>query len=168
MLAEFRLETEQSLYALQVADKLGVPVEALKNDIKSFLRNSKKWEFANEIEKEKQKSLGIGNRINPEFAKEPKRARDESQIIGILLLHPEMLEVIDITTNDFCTSFGKKVLSEILNIHNSSGVADLGQLSSVFSPEEMGQITKMYIDAKKLFLDSEAYNENIALLRKKV
>ena len=87
------------------------------------------------------------DKVNPDFVKAPSLARAEEAALGMLLLYPEfrkkaLCDSVFLSENDFFTSFGKKVFTFIKD-NTDNGFLDDKRIDEVFTPEEVGRITKM-------------------------
>ena len=149
---------ERELYTDKAAKVLGVSRESLESEIKKALR-ARNREMSDAFTKTMQnKSLGIGDRINPEHSQNPKAVAAEEAILGIMMLFPERVEEIAsgkvmLNADDFVTSFNKRIFSALLALH-SEGRHDVSALGAEFSQEEMGRIYE--IQVKRNGLDSQS------------
>ncbi len=161
---------ERELYIDKVSKALGLSAESLKKDVEKKIKR-KVRESNSEYKKQMlNKSLGIGDRINPEHSANPKATAAEEAILGILMLHPERAAQIcgddpPVKEEDFVTAFNKRVFSEIKKM-SAEGIKDIGVLGSEFTSDEMERIYGM--QAKREGLDSSSdsvFYDNIAALR---
>lgn len=161
---------ERELYIDKVSKALGLSAESLKKDVEKKIKRRVR-ESNSEYKKQMfNKSLGIGDRINPDHSANPKATAAEEAILGILMLHPERAAQISgddppITENDFVTAFNKRVFLEIKKL-SAEGGRDIGALGAEFTSDEMGRIYAM--QAKREGLDSSSdsvFYDNIAALR---
>jgi DNA primase len=149
---------ERELYTDRVAKLLGVSKESLESEIKKALR-AKNREANNAFNKTMQnRSLGIGDRINPEHSQNPKAVAAEEAILGIMMLYPERVAEISsgavaITEEDFVTAFNKRIFCALLK-QFSEGKNDVSALGAEFTQEEMGRIYEMQV--KRSGLDSRS------------
>ena len=97
-------------------------------------------------------SQGYGDRVNLDYAKNPKAASAEEKILGILLLHPEYLREmhnrsIVLTEEDFFTEFGKKIYRLMLL---TEGEFDLSSLGETLTVEEVDRLQSIRIAREAL------------------
>jgi hypothetical protein len=113
---------------------------------------------------------GYGDRINPDYVKNPGAAAAEETILGILLLHPELwseLQKADttLTTDDFFTAFGKKVFAA-LEPHLSDPAFESGMLGAELTIEEMDRVATIRQNRSRLQQNSiTVLQDSIARLR---
>lgn len=161
---------ERELYTDKVAKALGLSADSLKRDIEKRIKKRAKESNIDYKKQMLNKSLGIGDRINPDHSLNPKAAAAEEAILGILMLHPERAAEVcgaspPITEDDFVTVFNRRVFVAIKKL-SSEGGKDIGVLGSEFTSDEMGRIYGM--QAKREGLDSSSdsvFYDNIAALR---
>ena len=149
---------ERELYIDKTSKTLQISKESIEGDVKKALKaRNKAREGA--FEKQMQnKSLGIGDKINPEHSANPKAAAAEEAILGIMMLYPErMADIatgkIELTEDDFVTGFNKRVFTALTGLFNE-GKRDVGALGADFSQEEMNRIYE--IQVKRNGLDSQS------------
>lgn len=140
---------EREVYAVLVADKLGVDKANLLSDIEKKVSKRNKERKYKDSESEKNRMLGIGDKVNVDYAKAPSIAKIEETVLGLLLLFPNhrkralQSSIPMLTSDDFFTEFGKKVFDFISNAEDD---AQFNILDNFFSPEEVGRITKIKRD----------------------
>lgn len=156
-------DVEKEVYIHRVSERLELPIEALRNDVKrKTIKYVKERKKENET-KMKRSSQGYGDRVNPDYIKNVRAARAEEILLGLLLHNPEYIGFLgkkgmEITEEDFCTAFGKKLFHNLLERYSQNGTFDYGVLGEDFSPEEMARITQL-MNAR----DSLKSNENEVL-----
>lgn len=161
---------ERELYTDRVAKLLGVSKESLESEIKKALR-AKNREANNAFNKTMQnRSLGIGDRINPEHSQNPKAVAAEEAILGIMMLYPDRVAEISsgavaLTEDDFVTAFNKRIFCALLK-QFSEGKTDVSSLGAEFTQEEMGRIYEMQVKRSGLDSRSDAVlKDNIYALK---
>ena len=146
MISAFPSAVEREVYITAASKALELPAETIKADVARSVGRKKKKQDREEMKKIVAESSGYGDRVNPDFVKNPAAASAEEAIIGILLLHPEEIERIKadgaLDSEDFVTQFGKRVFSAILD-HSSDGAFSEAALGEEFSGDEMGRIIGM-------------------------
>lgn len=65
-------------------------------------------------------SLGVGDRVNRDYAKNVKAAHAEETVLGLMLLFPEYTEQVrsgktELTEDDFVTEFNRRVFRDSSN-----------------------------------------------------
>ena len=151
---------EREIYISKAAEKLEVTKENLKYDIDKKIKKHIKEAKTNETRKIMMNATGIGDRINPDYAKNIRASSAEEAILSIILTYPELLKkvkdkVYALEPDDFFTEFGKKIFEETIKLYDGESNFDYGLLGSVFSPDEMGRITAIVLKRDKLSSNGE-------------
>ena len=104
------------------------------------------------MQRVKQETVGYSDRINPDYAKAPAVAKNEENILGLLLLYPDhrkqVFEGNLLSADDFYTEFNKRIFEFVKKCYVSDDKVD--EMNEIFSPEEIGRITKMKINRMQL------------------
>ncbi len=155
IIAAYPSEVERDVYIGQASAALSVPKESLKNDVNRAKISREKRETKEAEEKIMRETRGFGDRINPEKVTFHRGARAEEILLGILLLYPEMLSVLEkegsvLTPDDLVTEFNRRVLNKLFELKEEDAAISLSLFAEDFSPDEMGKIAKYQIDREKL------------------
>ncbi len=144
-------EVERDVYARQVSDKLDIPVDSLKHDIKRKMAKREREEKREQTREVIRNTEGYGDRVNPDRMKHLGAAGAEDTILGILTLYPELIpeasDKVGLSTEDFVTDFNRKVYQKMLEY--GSGF-DVGLLGESFSQEEISRIIKNTVSRQSL------------------
>lgn len=146
---------ERELYLKTAAERLGISVESLTNDVllarKRQLREAKKKES-----RDLQMAVrNFGDHVNPDAAKDPAAAAAEDVILGLCLLFPEHRGYcasggIALTKEDFFTDFGKRVFEAVTEAEKSEQGFSFAAMGAFFTPDEMGRLVKLQQDRQGL------------------
>ncbi|MBQ8552053.1 MAG: DNA primase [Clostridia bacterium] len=155
IISEVYSEAERDVYIGVVSDKLEIPRDSLKNDVKRAMREREKSQKKEEIQAVINKTAGYGDRVNPDMVKNTGAVNAEENILGILLLYPENLAAvkkgkIELSSTDFFSEFNRKVFEEALARCDDTGKFDFSLLNEVFDVDSMGRITSMVIKRRRL------------------
>lgn len=147
LIASFPSAAAREIYLHRIAELLNVTPDSIRRDVEKLLRNRDKKEKREEAKQMIRQSEGYGDRINPDYVKNPGAAAAEETILGILLLHPEIWSELQksgetLTVDDFFTAFGKKVF-ESLEPNLSDPLFEPGMLGEVLSVEEMDRVASI-------------------------
>jgi len=169
LISQVYFKAERDIYIQAVAQKLNVDFKSVKEDVEKLARRQYNVYKKNEAQKVKQEIAGYSDRINPDFAKAPAVAKNEENVLGLLLLYPDHRKrVFDqklLTEEDFYTDLNRRVFEFIKNSYKS-GNSNIEDLNEQFSPEEVGRITKMKIGRMQLAENGlSVLNESIDSLR---
>ena len=170
LISEVYYKAEQDVYINSVAKKFDVKYENIRQDVDRLIKKNQFARRKEESDKIKSQLSGYGDRVNPDFSKAPEVATHEENVLGLLLLYPEhrkkaITESL-LSENDFFTEFGKKVFDYIKNMDNEDINEDINLL---FSPEEVGRITKMKYARMNLSDNGDiVFLDSIAMLKKSI
>lgn len=170
LISGFASAVERDLYILKASELLNIKSESIKFDVEKKLKNNFKKQKRENTLSLFRKSEGFGDRINPDFVKNPMAGSAEETILGILVLFPEYIksatEKYNLTEDDFFTDFNKRVFLAILDIYDSSdGHFEEGRFSEVFTPDEVGRIIKIKLKRADLSNTKEILEDSIERLR---
>jgi DNA primase len=140
---------EREIYIKELSKKLDIDEKSIKHDVERNVAKLRKASTQKEKQKIHQSAAGYMDKVNPDFVKAPSLARAEEAALGMLLLYPEFRkkafdDALLLSENDFFTSFSKKVFSFIKD-NTDNGFFDDKRIDEVFTPEEVGRITKMKV-----------------------
>lgn len=139
---------ERDVYINRTAEKLSIPSETVKADVERKIRSRIKKEKNDNFGERVRNAAGIGDRINPEALTNRAAVSAEEAILGIIMLFPEQIPEIqkkfDISSDDFITSFGRRVYEKIIQIYEN-GIFNWGALAEFFSTEEMDRLNNIRI-----------------------
>lgn len=144
-ISEFSSSVERDVYIAALAKKLELSPDALKNDVERMRRrkiNELKNKNFNNI---KMDAMGIGDRTNPDAAKNIRATAAEEGILGLILMFDEYRDGIEngkysLAPSDFLSEFHRRVFEKIMEIHKTEGGFLFSLLGEFFSPDEMGRI----------------------------
>jgi len=144
---------ERSIYIKEISTKLNVEVRAIEADVNRIMKTNLYRMQKEQNEKMRQGAQGFGDRVNPDFAKAPAVASNEENVLGLLLLYPEHRKKVFrdklLTEEDFFTELNKRVFSFTMREYTEEGREEQ-DMNELFTPEEIGRITKMKLSRMKL------------------
>lgn len=152
ILSQVPSRAQREVYIAIVADKLSVPADSIRQDVEKRVKRESRAEKRREDERMIAESQGYGDRVNPDFAKNPKAAYAEERILGILLLHPEYMRemknrAIVLNEADFFTEFGKKIYRLM---ESFDGVFDFFSLGESLTVEEIDRLQSLRMRREEL------------------
>ena len=152
VISEFPSETQREVYSHRVADTFGVSFDTVISEVKKSRRTKENRRKKDDFRQVITSAAGYGDRVNPDAAKNPKAARAEEAMIGILLLYPEYIDELKRndelpSTDDFFTEFGKKVYGMMLEL-SENGVFSSEMLGEQLSVDEMSRLEKLRMDRR--------------------
>lgn len=163
IIAEVGQSVERDVYISFAAERLGVSAGSMKSDVER-IRSRRAREFRQKEGREAVSAARFfGDRINPDAARNVAAAGAEEVILGLLLMFDEYRDAVvrsevDLSENDFFTSFGKKVFSAVMELHSSDEGFSYAALGQYFTADEVGRIQGL------IRKRSELDNNNIEIL----
>ena len=157
MISEVYSRAEQDIYINSVSKKFDVKYENIRQDVEKIIKKNLLQQRREEREKIKNSAQGYSDRVNPDFAKAPAVASNEETVLGLLLLYPEHRKKIKneglLCESDFYTELGKRVFGYAMNMESEG---DNDDINLVFTPAEVGRITKMKLARMSLSDNGDA------------
>ena len=169
--ADIESNIEREVYVGKIASALGLDVANVRTDTERKRKYRKKDREAEEKRKIVMSSLGVGDRVNRDYAKNVKAAHAEETVLGLMLLFPEYTEKVrngktELTVDDFVTEFNRRVFDRLLESGSEGG---LGSFADEFSPEEISRMSSMLVARQELTDNSESvFEESINALKRAV
>lgn len=168
IISESYSSVEREVFIMKASEKLGLPVEVLRNNVEQMIRKRIAEQKKGESKNAQMSIKNIGDRINPDAVKFAQANVIEENILGLLLIYDEHRQAvasgkIQLSENDFLTSFGKKVFSSIMELQSDKNEFLSALLGEKFSAEEMGRIEKMKQNRLSLSENGFAVLESAAM-----
>ncbi|MBE6710467.1 MAG: DNA primase [Ruminococcaceae bacterium] len=167
-IAGIHSSVERDIYSDRTAKAFSVDRKSLETDVNARIRK-----LSREYDKKRRGELiritsGLADRVNPDYAKQPKAARIEESLLGILFIHPEYcmrpVDNVPLSTADFTTELGRRLFAKVAE---ANGHFTLGLLGEDFTPEEVSRAGGMVAARNELSDNSEAaYDTFVRSLRK--
>ena len=146
LISQVYFKAERDIYIQTVSEKLNVDPKSIKDDVERLARRQITAYKKSESEKIKQQTAGYGDRVNPDFAKAPEVAKNEENVLGLLLLYPDHRKAVFeegmLDTSDFFTDLNQRIFLFIKDAYSNADQL-LPDFNEAFSPEEVGKIVKM-------------------------
>lgn len=146
---------EREVYIAMTSERLGLPIDSLRSDIAKI----KKKQYREYRQKEGRDAVSsakyFGDKVNPEAASNVAATSAEEVILGLLLLYDEYRnDIVDgnvaLCSQDFLTSFGKRVFETIIDLQKTYGTCSSALLGEYFSADEMGRMQKLIRNRSEL------------------
>ncbi len=160
---------ERDIYIERCSRDFSIDVVSIKRDVEAKMRKR-----IAENEKKRQGELlrvtsGIGDRVNPDYARQPKAARLEKNIIGMILVKNEYISYpvgeSALSEDDFVTAFSRKLFSFIKSVE-MEGHFNIGLLNEDFTQDEVSRVAEMIAEQNELSInDSKAFEAYVSALR---
>ena len=170
MLSGVYSEIEREIFIQRISQESGIAADMIRNEVKKRQARNRSKAVKDAVKEDINKSIGYGDRINADSAKNLSTVKKEENLLGLLMIRPEYVSsdnLKDVLSEDiFQCEFSKKVWREILRNKDaeSDGTYTFGE---AFSPDEMGRITQMMLRRQQLNNNSEAVAVELAESLKK-
>ena len=170
LIAEYWSGVEREVYISQVAGKLGLSPEVLKNSVEQIRRKQTRAHVAKESREAQASVKNFGDRINPDAAKNPRATSAEDTVLGLLLGFEEYRNAvenqeIELAEDDFVTAFNRRVFASVMRLHQGEGGFRPELLGIEFSPDEMGRIEKTEMARSQLAHSTEIFRSAVRVLK---
>lgn len=154
-IAQINSSVEAELYLRRVSQKLEIPEETLRADVRRLRKREERTRQREETASFMQRSAGIGDRLNPDKLKNARAAGAEEAILGLLLCYPELLREARVGSeplcaDDFVTALNRRIYTVLTEQCADGEAFSDAALSQYLSPEEMGYITKLKLSRTEL------------------
>lgn len=169
--ADIESNIEREVYVGKIASALGLDVANVRTDTERKRKYRKRDREADEKRKIVMSSLGVGDRVNRDYAKNVKAAHAEETVLGLMLLFPEYTEQVrsgktELTEDDFVTEFNRRVFQRLVERGSEGG---FGAFADEFSPEEISRMSSMLVARQELTDNSErVFEESVKSLKNAV
>ena len=146
LISETYSSAERDIYIQTVAKLFGVEIKSVKNDVEKMIKNAEKKWRKEESSKVKQDAVGYTDKVNPDFAKAPAVARNEENLLGLLLMYPEHRKMAFenglVSADDFMTDLNKRIFKylETAYFNNEDSHFDI---DDHFTTDERGRMARM-------------------------
>ena len=172
LISETYSSAERDIYIRDIAKRFDVDQKSIKSDVERMLSKNaymRNKEFSLKV---KQQAQGYSDRVNPDFIKAPAVAKNEENVLGLLLLYPEHRKHVFLQNilneEDFLTELNRKIFKYLKQsfLEKDDSHSDLNE---VFDTEQMGRIAHMKVSRMSLTDNgTEVLTDSIDALKKAV
>lgn len=161
---------EREIYIAQAAKSLEIEQKSLVSDVNYYIRRNTAEEQKKERQRIYTQASAIGDRVNPDSAKNLRSARAEENILGIILIKNEYIPRIKsgeygLSAEDFFTEFNRKVFELIIENTDESGKFDTGTFARELNEEEQGRTVRFSVERAGLNNDENVLKACIETLK---
>jgi len=162
---------EREIYITKTAEAYGIGRDSILHDVEAAIRQNRR-----EAEKKRKGELvritsGIGDRVNPDYAKRPKAARLEEDVLGMIFLKIEYAEMAVqtglLTSEDFFTDLGRRLFGYVEEAVKGEGFS-MPMLSEAFTQDEVSRAYRMQAQRTELPDSEETFLTYAKELRNEV
>ncbi len=151
LISGFYSQVERDVYIQAVSKQLGVPFSGVENDVNRKISLKKKRFMKEEGQRVLRSASGFGDKVNLDYAKAPAVAKNEENVLGLLILfenhRKKIFEEGLLTSEDFYTELNRRIFDYIKKCYKAGVSVDFDES---FSPEEVGRITQMKLSRMRL------------------
>lgn len=171
LICDFDFSAEREIYVQIVSERFSVSKESIALEVKKALSRKNYLHKKEESRKSKLDAMGYTDKVNPDFAKAPAAAKNEENVLALLLLYPEHRKTVFdeglLFEENFFTELGKRIFVSIKNGYENENT--LPDFNESFTAEEIGRITKMKLSRMQLTDNgTEVLKESIEALKNAV
>ena len=168
MISDIYSKAEREVYINYVAKTFEVKPENIAADVERLVARHERARRTEESRKRIQEAAGYGDRVNVDFAKAPGVATAEGNVLGLMLLYPEHAKRVFaenlLTNDDFFTDLNRRVF-KYLSDSFSSDTSSSDDINEIFTPEEIGRMTKMKLARMPLENSPDIFLETVKTLK---
>ena len=148
LIANSGSNVEREVYIDIASKRLSISIDSIRNDVERIRRKL----YSEYKQKQGRDAVNsakkYGDQINSDAAKNVMASGAEDVILGMMLLHGEHRNavasgVVQLSSDDFFTSFGKRVFESICELEKSDGGYSRSSLCQYFSADEQGRIHRL-------------------------
>lgn len=146
-------QVERDLYIARAAQAFSVDPKSVRGDVEAQRRRNNRANDKKRREELIRVTAGLSDRVNPDYAKQPRSARMEEEVLGMLLLHPEYMTLAEreslLNEEMFPTALGKRIYTW-MKARLPEEPVSISYMGEDFTPEEIGRAAKMLADRSEL------------------
>ena len=146
-------QVERDLYIARAAQAFSVDPKSVRGDVEAQRRRNNRANDKKRREELIRVTAGLSDRVNPDYAKQPRAARMEEEVLGMLLLHPEYITLAEreslLNEEMFPTALGKRIYTW-MKARLPEEPVSISYMGEDFTPEEIGRAAKMLAGRSEL------------------
>ncbi len=162
-------QIERDIYIKKTADALGLDPRSVRHDTERMIKKRTALDRHRQTEELIRITSGLSDRVNPDYAKRPRAARVEEELLGILLLHPEYasqpVDGVSLTADDFATALGSKIFAVIAD-EAQRDTFSLSILSAHLTQDELSRAVAVQNARRGLSNGTDAYATLVRAMKK--
>ena len=146
LISETYSSAERDLYIQTVSKLFGVEAKSVKNDVDKMISKAERQWKKDESSRVKQETIGYTDKVNLDFAKAPAVARNEENLLGLLLMYPEHRKTVFekglVSADDFITDLNKRIFSYLEKAYFEQEDSHF-DIDDNFTTDERGRMARM-------------------------
>lgn len=135
-------KVQQDIYISKIAAALEIDQKSVRYDTQRAAKRRIAGEKKGERDELIRKGIGIGDRVNPDFGRNPKAAKAEEAVLALLMCRKEnasaVLKEKMLSSDDFVTDYGRR-LFEFISATADYGGFEIGAMGESFTEAEISR-----------------------------
>ena len=153
LISETYSSAERDIYIQNISKIFAIDAKSIKSDVDRLISRANYTRRKEESNKIKQDAIGYSDRVNPDFIKAPAVAKNEENLLALLLLYPEhrkkVFEQQLLSADDFFTSLNRRIFEYLQNAYFNEGDSHF-DVDEKFTTEERGRMSRMKLSRMEL------------------
>lgn len=146
LISETYSSAERDVYIQSISKIFGVDQKSIKTDVDRMISRANYARRKEESNKIKQDAIGYSDRVNPDFVKAPAVARNEENLLGLLLMYPEHRKRVFngnlVSEADFMTDLNRRIFVYLKKAYDEQDDSHFN-IDEEFTPDERGRMARM-------------------------
>lgn len=167
-ISEIYSRVERDIYTAKAAKFLGTEKQSVAADVDLIIKKRDRARKKNSTGEYIRITSGLSDRVNRDYAKSPKTARLEEDVIGLLLTDQSFYKVNTsggpLEEDDFTTDLNKRLFA-FMKPYLEEGTFNIGLLPSEFTPDEVSRVVRMMTARKNVRNNDDVYRTYLDALR---
>ena len=159
---------ERDLFISKASEKLSVNEKSFEADVSSMIRRRNYRENKERRDELVRQTSGISDRVNRDFARYPRAARIEENVLGMMLCRSEFIvrasKNNSLCEDDFITEFGKKLFGIMMGAEKNGGF-DFSILNEKLTEDEVSRAQKLMTGRMNVTNSDDVFDEMSSSLR---
>lgn len=169
-IADITSKVEQDIYIQKTAKALEIDAAGIKADVRNIVKKRTSAQKKKDREELIRHTSGLGDRVDPDYAKEKRSGVLEKAVLGLMLYHTEYIGLSAekglLSEDMFFSELNRRLYQKIMQCHEAGGF-DFGMLSDNFTVEEIAKFEEMIKKRRDLTNNGEsAFFEAVSELKK--
>ena len=148
LISETYSSAERDIYIKTASGIFALDFRSIKTDVDRLVARANRAMKKEESNKIKQDAIGYSDRVNPDFIKAPAVAKQEENLLGLLLRYPEhrkrVFEGNLVCEDDFITDLNKRIFIYLKEAYFNGSDSHF-DIDERFTPDECGRMNRMKI-----------------------
>ena len=167
-ISEIYSRVERDIYTAKAAKFLGTEKQSVAADVDLIIKKRDRARKKSSTGEYIRITSGLSDRVNRDYAKSPKTARLEEDVIGLLMTDQSFYKVNTsggpLEEDDFTTDLNKRLFA-FMKPYLEEGTFNIGLLPSEFTPDEVSRVVRMMTARKNVRNNDDVYRTYLDALR---